>query len=218
MTDQYKTEDKTEDSLKNQELLENERIDLIDNLLAIGNALSSRADLQEILSLILLKAREITCSDAGSFYLIDRQGEVPVICFEVSQNDSQPERSLSEFAIAMSKNTLVGYCALTGEILNIPDAYSLPEDAPYNHHRTFDDDINYRVCSVIVLPMRNVVGDIIGIMQLINRRVNASVVLTPSNTRANTKPYSVWEEKLLRSLVSQATLFVEYHHLLKTSA
>jgi GAF domain-containing protein len=207
-------ESKTKDSLKNQELSENERIDLIDDLLAIGNALSSRSDLQEILSLILLKAREITCSDAGSFYLIDRQGEVPIICFEVSQNDSQPQRSLSEFAVAMSKQTLVGYSAITGEVLNIPDAYNLPEDAPYNHHKTFDDDINYRVCSVIVLPMKNGLGTIVGVMQLINRRLSKDVILTPGNARENTKPYSVWEEKLLRSLVSQATLFVEYHHLL----
>ena len=57
-----------------QELLKAsaEKVDLIEKLLAIGTALSSSNDLSELLHLILSKSREITCSDAGSVYLIDR--------------------------------------------------------------------------------------------------------------------------------------------------
>ena len=199
-------------------LIKTEVIKLIDNLIAISNALSTRSDLQDILSLILLKAREITFSDAGSFYLIDHESPCPAICFEVSQNSSQPDRSLVDFAVPMTKETLVGYVAITGEVLNIPDVYCIPEDAPYHHHQTFDEDISYRACSVVVLPMRNFEGMVFGVMQLINRKVNADVVLTPANAKTMTQPYSIWEEKILRSLVSQATLFVEHYRLLNTSA
>jgi GAF domain-containing protein len=206
--------DETEASPTAHQIIETEGIKLIDNLIAIGNALSTRADLQDILNLILLKAREITSSDAGSFYLIDHESPSPAICFEVSQNSSQPERSLVDFAVPMSKETLVGYVAITGEVLNIPNVYTIPEDAPYHHHQTFDEDISYRACSVVVLPMKNAEGVVFGVMQLINRKLSPEIVLTPENTQELTQPYSIWEEKILRSLVSQATLFVEHYRLL----
>lgn len=206
--------DQTEINFKVQKMLDTDGAMLIDNLIAIGNALSCRTDLQDILNLILLKARELTCSDAGSFYLIDHTAPQPTICFEVSQNSSQPERSLADFALPMSKETLVGYVALTGEVLNIANVYAISSDSPYHHHQTFDEDISYRACSVMVLPMRNSEGRILGIMQLINRKVSPEIVLTPDNAMALTQPYSLWEEKILKSLVSQATLFVEHYRLL----
>jgi len=204
--------------LRAQKIVEANGVELIDNLLAIGNALSTRSDIQDILNLILLKAREITYSDAGSFYLIDQRSQSPAICFEVSQNSSQPERSLVDFAVPMTKETLVGYVAITGEVLNIPDVYSIAMDAPYHHHQTFDEDISYRARSVVVFPMRNAEGVVFGIMQLINRKLSPDIILTPENTYEMTQPYSIWEEKILRSLVSQATLFVEHYRLLNPEA
>jgi GAF domain-containing protein len=206
--------DETEASLRAHQIIDTEGIKLIDNLIAIGNALSTRTDLQDILNLILLKAREITSSDAGSFYLIDHESSTAAICFEVSQNYSQPQRSLVDFAVPMTKETLVGYVAITGEMLNIPNVYNIPEDAPYHHHQTFDEDISYRACSVVVLPMKNAEGIVFGVMQLINRKLSPDIILTPDNAQELTQPYSIWEEKILRSLVSQATLFVEHYRLL----
>jgi GAF domain-containing protein len=206
--------DETEASLRAHQIIDTEGIKLIDNLIAIGNALSTRTDLQDILNLILLKAREITFSDAGSFYLIDHESSTAAICFEVSQNYSQPQRSLVDFAVPMTKETLVGYVAITGEMLNIPNVYNIPEDAPYHHHQTFDEDISYRACSVVVLPMKNAEGIVFGVMQLINRKLSPDIILTPDNAQELTQPYSIWEEKILRSLVSQATLFVEHYRLL----
>jgi hypothetical protein len=118
----------------------------------------------------------------------------------------------------MTKETLVGYVAITGEVLNIPNVYEISEDAPYHHHQTFDEDISYRACSVVVLPMKNVNGNVFGVMQLINRKLSPDIVLTPDNALEMTQPYSIWEEKILRSLVSQATLFVEHYRLLNPEA
>jgi len=214
--------DTTEVEFRKQQIIDTDGIKLIDNLLAIANALSARTDLQNTLNLILLRAREITCSDAGSFYLIDQRSpnsaKCPAICFEVAQNSSQPERSLVDFAVPMSKETLVGYVALTGEILNIANAHDIPKDAPYHHHKTFDQDINYHACSVVVLPMKNAEGVVFGVMQLINRKLSPDTVLTLDNTKDMTQPYSIWEEKILRAIASQATLFVEHYRLLNPNS
>lgn len=203
-------------SFESQELLQEaspERVELIEQLLAIGTALSSSNDLDELLQLILSKSREITCSDAGSVYLIDRNEAAPKLVFKVAQNDSIPSESFQEFAVPLTGKSLAGYVALTGESLNLPDAYELPANVPYQLDRSFDTTMPYRTCSVLVLPMQDQDREVIGVLQLINRKVKPDVVLTPENATALTQPYSEWEERIVRSLASQAAISIERNQL-----
>jgi HD-GYP domain-containing protein (c-di-GMP phosphodiesterase class II) len=190
-----------------------ERAELVEQLLTIGTVLSSTHDLSEILTLILTKSREITWSDAGSVYLIDRQGETPTLVFKVAQNDSLPFTSFQEFAMPLTPKSLAGYVALTGESLMIPDAYDLPEDVPYQLDRSFDYRISYRTGSVLVLPMQNQDGETIGVLQLINRKCSPEVTVTAENALEVIQPYSDWEARVLRSLASQAAISIERNHL-----
>lgn len=201
---------------ESQELLQKasaERVELIEQLLAIGTALSSTSDLGELLHLILAKSREITYSDAGSVYLIDRNDTAPKLLFKVAQNDSLPNNSFQEFAVPLTHKSLAGYVALTGESLNLPDAYNLPMGVPYDLDRSFDTTMPYRTCSVLVLPMQDQDREIIGVLQLINRKVKPDVVLTTKNAMEVTQPYSEWEERIVRSLASQAAISIERNHL-----
>jgi hypothetical protein len=100
-------------TLESQELLQEasaERVELIEQLLAIGTALSSTNNLDELLHLILSKSREITCSDAGSVYLINRHEESPTLLFKVAQNDSIPNNPFQEFAMPLTRKSLAGLC------------------------------------------------------------------------------------------------------------
>jgi HD-GYP domain-containing protein (c-di-GMP phosphodiesterase class II) len=186
---------------------------LVQELLAIGTALSGTQDLDELLALILLKCREITCSDAGSVYLLDNSDDVPKLIFKVIQNASLPQKPFNEFAVPLSPRSLAGYVALTGQSLNIPDAYDLCGDIPYTLDRSFDNEFSYRTRSVLVLPMQNRQGEVIGVVQLLNRRINAQVKLTVDNTLENTQPYSEAEENIVRSLASQAAISIERNFL-----
>lgn len=206
-------------SFESQELLQEasaERVELIEQLLAIGTALSSTNKLDELLHLILFKSREITFSDAGSVYLINRNEESPTLLFKVAQNDSIPNNPFQEFAMPLTRKSLAGYVALTGESLNLPDAYNLPPDVPYQLDRSFDTTMPYRTCSVLVLPMQDQDGEIIGVLQLINRKVKSDLVLTTENSIVVTQPYSEWEERIVRSLASQAAISIERNHLQKS--
>lgn len=187
--------------------------ELIEQLLAIGTALSSASDLEEILSLILTKSREITCSDAGSVYLIERRLEGPNLLFKVAQNFSKPAVSFQELAIPITENSLAGYVAMTGKTLNLPDAYSLPAKVPYQLDRSFDQRLAYRTCSTLVLPMQNQQGETIGVLQLINRKPTPDVVITAENATEITQPFSDWEERVVRSLASQAAISIERNQL-----
>lgn len=186
---------------------------LIEKLLDIGTALSGTLDLGKLLNLILSKSREITCSDAGSVYLVDYSDDHPKLLFKVAQNQSLPNLSFREFAIALTDKSLAGYVALTGKSLNIDDAYNLPREQPYRLDRSFDDNISYRTRSVLVLPMQNREGETLGVLQLINRKLQSDLVLTPENTMEYTQPYSDWEERILRSLASQAAISIERSNL-----
>ncbi|MBD1885646.1 HD family phosphohydrolase [Microcoleus vaginatus] len=190
-----------------------EKTDLIEKLLDIGAALSSAQDLGDLLNLILSKSREITYSDAGSVYLVDHSDETPKLLFKVAQNASKPSLSFKEFALPLTDKSLAGYVAITGQSLNLSDAYDLPSGVPYRLDTSFDRDINYRTCSVMVLPMQNRQGETIGVLQLINRKTKAETVLTADNAWESTQQYSEWEERIVRSLASQAAISIERNQL-----
>lgn len=189
------------------------RAELVEKLLDIGAALSSTYDLSKLLNLILSKSREITCSDAGSVYLVDRSEPIPKLLFKVAQNDSLPKLSFQEFALPITKKSLAGYVAITGETLNLANAYDLPPDVPYSLDRSFDNELGYYTRSVLVLPMQNREGEIMGVLQLINRKKSWDLLITPENAFDVTQPYSDWEERILRSLASQAAISIERNEL-----
>ncbi len=188
----------------------------IEQLLAIGTALSDCLNLTELLDLILTKSREITCSDAGSVYLIDRTQSEPKLIFKAAQTDSLPAVSFQLASIPLNPESLAGYVATTGESLNIPDAYALPHNVPYRFDRHFDRDFNYRTVSVLVLPMQNRDGETIGVLQLIDRKLAPHLRITPANALSITQPYSDWEQQIVRSLASQAAISIERNYLLES--
>jgi GAF domain-containing protein len=186
--------------------LEAHRLAVVNRLLAVGLSLSDTKTLEELMNLILAVSREVTASDAGSIYIVDRSDpQTPVVRFLVAQNDSQPDRTLSDFAVPMDNNSLVGYVAMTGACLNIPDAQQIPPTAPYRHHSTFDQDIDYQTRSVVVVPMQDSRQQIIGVMQLINRKCDANLPFSAENVQ----PYRDWEVAVVRALADQASIVME---------
>ena len=187
---------------------------LIEQLLDIGVALSDTYDLGELLDLILSKSREITCSDAGSVYLVDELNVKECkLVFKAAQNDSLPDLAFQEQVLAITSESLTGYVALTGQSLNLADAYNLPKNTPYKFDKSFDEKTGYRTCSVLILPIQNRHLEVLGVLQLINRKIQSNVLLTQENAKELTQPYSEWEERILTSLASQAAISIERNNL-----
>ncbi len=145
-----------------------------EDLINIGKALSSEKDMEKLLRLILFFSKRITGADAGSIYLVetDDSGEKR-LRFKYSHTFSR-EIPLEEFTMPMDKRSIAGYVAVTGEVLNISDAYNLQGDAPYSFNSSFDEQHNYICRSMLVVPMRNHIGEIIGVIQLINSKEDLS--------------------------------------------
>ena len=187
----------------------------IGELTRIGVALGTERDLKTLLELILTQARRITTSDAGSLYLVETgdQGQKR-LRFRITQTYSKPDAPFVEFTIPVDRSSLAGYTAVTGEPLVIDDAYFLPPDVEYSINRSFDERHGYRTKSMLVLPMKDHKEEVIGVLQLINRKRHAEAVLAaPADVEHQVVPYSRRTVELVTALAGQAAVAIENSRL-----
>ena len=177
--------------------------DQIIRLNLIGIALTSEHDLDKLMSLIVREAREYTNCDAGSLYI----KEDNKLIFMVSQNDTLARRTGIEdeqamfkpFTVTLSKQSVAGYSAVTGEILNIDDAYEIPGDREYKINREFDRRNNYRTKSILTVPLLDHEKNVVGVLQLINALDDNRDIIS----------FSSESEGLVHSLASQAAVAIK---------
>jgi HD-GYP domain-containing protein (c-di-GMP phosphodiesterase class II) len=171
----------------------------------IALSLSTQMNFSDLLETILLEARRLAGCDAGSLYLIDETQDEPAVVFKLAQNDSR-EFPFIEQRLPLTAESLAGYVALTGEELDIPDVYQLPEGTPYQFNRSFDAQMNYRTVSMLVLPMRDHRDKVVGVLQFINR-------IDP----VEDEPIPFGEElvELLRAVASQAAVSIQKNLLIR---
>lgn len=181
----------------------------------IGVALSTERDLLKLGNLILRKSREITAADAGSLYLVEGEEETgKYLRFTITQNDSM-QMHYEESVIPLTKESIAGYVASTGETLNIPDVYEIPQDQEYKFNRNFDEQTGYRTTSTLAVPMKNHKDEIVGVIQLINRKIDFDTKLNRVNYRSVTRSFDDDDDDLVSSLASQAAVALENSRLIK---
>jgi HD-GYP domain-containing protein (c-di-GMP phosphodiesterase class II) len=183
----------------------------------IGIKLSAERDTDVLLELILAKSREITCADAGSLYLVERgdDGAPDRLRFKLAQNDTV-DVPFEEFTMPLDQSSIAGHVARTGRVVNVADAYRLPEGSAYRISRSFDEKSGYRTKSVLVVPMRDHQNAIIGAVQLINKKRDPKALLQPvALVEEEVVAFTSVDEDLAGSLASQAAVAFENANLLK---
>jgi len=183
----------------------------ITELAQIGAELTTERNYDVLLEKILTKAREITQSDGGSLYLVEgRDSPNPRVRFKLAQNDTVPKAPFVEFTMPLNHASVGGYVCSTGEAVVIDDAYFLPPDVEYSINRSFDERNRYRSKSMLTVPMKNHKSEIIGALQLINRKRDPGVVLsTPEAVDAQVIPFSRRSVEIVTALAGQAAVSIE---------
>jgi HD-GYP domain-containing protein (c-di-GMP phosphodiesterase class II) len=177
-------------------------------LIDISIALTSETDLNRLLSRIITELRRLTGAQGGSLYLTDKK----LLKFEVAQNDQLAQSFGSDILwfkyheIPINQQSLAGYVSLTGEILNIADVYQLPDSLPYHFDPSFDQRNNYRTQAMLVAPLKDRQGEVVGVLQLINA----------INDTGKIQPFSLADETLVLALASQAAVAINNVRLLQT--
>jgi HD-GYP domain-containing protein (c-di-GMP phosphodiesterase class II) len=191
---------------------------LISRLLEIGIALSAERDSARLMERILVEAKELTNADGGTLYIRTRDDKLK---FEIIRSDSLnyalggtsgkpigfPPLSMydPETGEPNHKNVAT-YVALTGEAVNVPDAYSDEDEFDFSGTKKFDQGTGYHSKSFLTVPMKTRAGTVIGVLQLINAR-------RPGTAEVISFPKEI--ETYVDALSSQAAVALENQNLLE---
>ena len=160
-----------------------DRTQRLERLIDIGLALTGERDLHALLERILEEARRFTRAEAGTLFL--RDGDH--LRFAVVQNEvlearlgtgAMPRRPQTA-PLPLSEPSAAGHVAQTGEIVNVSDA-----DAARR--------------SVLVVPLQDPKGHIVGVLELLNARDEGGASV----------PFDPADERLIRALAAQAAVAI----------
>lgn len=186
-------------------------------MLSISRELNGERDIPKLLTMILGKARDICSADAGSIYTVDsptQHVKDGTIQFRLTQNHSI-KQNLTEFSMPVNEGSIVGNVCLHEVTINIPDLYKLSPDHtknPYGarHDRTWDQRIGYESHSMLAVPMFDISHNVIGVIQLINRKQDRTAKLTNSQAfQDQVIPFDEIDQEVAEIVAQQAGIALE---------
>ena len=189
----------------------------LETLNEIGQALSSTRDFDSLMERIVEAARTFTQADGVTFYRI-RDNR---LAFDLLRNLSLglykggsagepidlPEIPLHHADGSPNHSLVVAHAALTGNTVNVRDAYSEP-GFDFSGTRAFDARTGYRSQSFLTVPMKDHVGEVIGVLQLINA----------GGPDPGVRVFTDADQELVESLASQASIALNNRRLLEQMA
>ena len=188
----------------------------------IGKCLSSQKDTVKLLEMIITSSLRLTSSDAATIYLvIDKDSynwtsikgsnyEDKLLKFIISRNTSI-DIDLEAHTSTITKDSIFGYSVITGEPLRIDDAYKLDSNVEYRHNNSFDLRTGYVTKSILTIPMKDHENNILGVIQLINKKKNETEKIDYKNPSGiySIIPYTYSDELIMSSLAGQAAVVLE---------
>ena len=186
------------------------------NLANIGLALSKEKDMNRLLEMILLEAKRIANSDGGTLYMMTDDGRLR---FEIMMTDSldfhmggTSGKDIPFYPVKLytdegepNKSMIAAYVGLTGETVNITDAYKA-KGFDFSGTKMFDEKTNYRSKSFLTVPLKNHEDEIIGVLQLLNAQDHKS---------KNIISFTSEIQKMVEALASQAAVAITNKNLIK---
>ncbi|MDR1565783.1 MAG: HD domain-containing protein [Treponema sp.] len=180
------------------------------SIIELDSELNRIQDFDLLLERILLEARKVVHADAGSIYvreMMDEDGtKVEKLAIKYAQNDTLQkdlppgQKSVySVFKIPIDDKTISGYCAYTRKLVNVIDAYNLPEGVPYTFGLSYDKISGYKTTSILAIPLVAAEGRLLGVIQVINAKDRDGSVI----------PFSPDDEFLITHFAANATAALE---------
>ena len=179
-----------------------DREQLLEELIEIGLALTNERDLYALLDRILEAARRFTRAEAGTLFLCEGDR----LRFAVVQNDllerklgkSEMQQRLQAEPLRLSEPSLAGHVAQTGALINVADAYAIGVHETRAFNQRFDAASDYSTRSVLAVPLQDLTGSIVGVLELLNALDDSGAIV----------PFEPDHEKLIRALASQAAVAI----------
>lgn len=148
-------------------------------VLDIGIQLSKEKDRRHLLDMILNKSMEFTNCDAGTLYLYENDALTFKIMKTNSLHISKGEKGevIDLPPVPLREENVCAYSAIHQEVLNIEDVWT-SDKFDFSGPKTYDKMTGYRTKSMLVVPMSNHMGKLIGVLQLINAQDKKGEVIS----------------------------------------
>jgi adenylate cyclase len=172
-----------QNAMLNEEI--RKRMQTSEILLNVMRAVSSELEIDQLLQKIVAKTSEVMNADRCTLFLVDRV--TGSLWSKVAQGPN-----MNEIRVPRGMG-IAGHVAVTGEIVNIRDAYQDPRFNPEVDRRT-----GYHTRTILCMPLRNEKSEIVGVMQVLNKKEGV---------------FSEEDEQLLDALGSQTTIALENSRL-----
>ena len=160
------------------------------DLLEVGRSLFTTQDLSAMVHLIMQRAKELLEADRCTLFLVDKKHN------EIVSNFTD---NVVEIRVPMGVG-IAGTVAKTGEIITITNAYT---DSRFNSE--MDKITGYTTRSMLVVPIRRIDGEVMGVVQMINKK-------HPQEETFNAKKWGLFDATdigLLQEISSQAAVALE---------
>jgi len=181
----------------------------LERIVELEKILNEIQDIDVLLERILTEARSIVNADAGSIYVVEGNS----LRIRYSQNDTlrkrlQPGQKMifSSFSFPINEKSIAGYAADKGELVNIPNVYSIPKKMPFQFNNNSDLLSGYVTKSMLTLPLKTPMGRILGVLQIINAQ----------DSQGNYIVFDKDAELFLENFASDATQALERAYLTRS--
>lgn len=153
-------------------------------LLDVSKAINTLTDIRSLLTEIVNGAVTVAEADRGSIFLIEGQELWTISGTGLGQN---------EIRLPLSNNSIAGSVGISGETLNLADAYT---DSRFNP--AVDKSLGKRTKSLLTVPIRDRQGKISGVLQVLNYK---------------DAQFSPMDVELLEAFAQQAAVAIENSQL-----
>ncbi len=166
-------------------------------LLEIFIDMSSEKDGELLLETMLNTALDITNCDAGTLYILNNNKLEFKYMITRSLNIKKggKNKEITLPAVKLEKSHVCAYSVLENKAINIADVYK-SDLFDFSGPKEYDKITNYKTKSMIVVPMEDDKGDIIGVLQLLNAQ----------NEKGEIISFSKENEMILTAIASQAAI------------
>ncbi len=139
---------------------------LDESLIRVAIALSAEKDTSKVLDMILQVAMKISNCDAGTVYVVENNTLVFHNSYTYGNFDDDSNRHKMP-PVPLSREYVSACAVLDRKKINIPNIYTSTE-YDFSGAMKYDKISGYKTTSMLVIPMEDDRGDIIGVLQLIN--------------------------------------------------
>ena len=162
-------------------------------------SLAQERDREALLSNILDTAMDLAHCDAGTLYLLEEDGlhfcRMVTRSLNIRQGGHADPISLPP--VPMDPSYVCAWVALNNETINVADVRT-DQHFDFSGSQRYDQLTGYRTKSMLVVPMSNDKGELVGVTQLINSL----------DEQGETIPFPAQSELLVRAISAQAAISI----------